>query len=70
MQKIIVASFASFVFSLVLNVLPGLAHEGTSGDHLILGLGIGEAVGLIVGLVTGALSVLALAKYRKSKSQK
>ncbi len=70
MQKIIVASFASSIFSLVLNVQPGLTHEGTAGDHLMLGLGVGEAVGLVVGLVVGALSVLALAKYRNSKSGK
>lgn len=70
MPKFFVAALASIVSSLFLGILPGLAHEGSGAEHLVMGIGIGEVLGLILGIVIGAFSVLALAKYKNSKSGK
>lgn len=70
MHKIIVASFVLVAFNLVLNTLPVFAHEGTAQEHLILGFGAGEVVGLLFGVIVGGLTVLAFSKYRNSKSGK
>lgn len=70
MPKIIVASFAILLTTLVQNAQPALAHEGSAQEHLLLGFGAGEAVGLVFGLFVGGLTVLAFNKFKKSKSDK
>ncbi len=52
------------------SVLPAMAHEGSNAEHLAMGMGLGEIVGLITGLVLGAGSVLFFVNHRNSKSGK
>jgi len=68
MPKLIVLSALNVLLCVVLGVLPAMAHEGPAGEHLMMGIGIGEVIGLVVGLALGAVSVLAFIKYRKPKS--
>ena len=70
MTKIIVASFAILASTLAQNTLPALAHEGSAQDHLLLGFGMGEVTGLFFGLLDGGATVLAINKYKKTKSGK
>ena len=41
---------------------PCYAHEGTAGEHLILGLDAGLVVGTVLGFATGVLSTLFFTK--------
>lgn len=64
MPKFFVATLVSVLSSFFLGSLPGFAHEGSGAEHLAMGIGIGEMLGLIVGIVIGAFSVFAFAKYK------
>ncbi len=48
---------------------PAMAHEGSNADHLAMGMGIGEVIGLVTGLLMGAGSVLLFVNYRNRKSK-
>lgn len=42
--------------------LPVLAHDGTTGEHLILGLDTGLVVGLAIGFAAGVGSTIVYLK--------
>lgn len=70
MTKIIIASFVILASILVQIALPALAHEGSAHDHLVLGFGMGEVIGLLFGVLVGGATVLAFNKRKNSKSGK
>jgi|AGTN01.2.fsa_nt_gi hypothetical protein len=54
---------------LLMSSLPVLAHDGTAGEHLILGIDTGLVVGIAIGFAAGVGSaILYLKKFTKSSS--
>lgn len=49
---------------LIGQLLPVSAHEGTAGEHLLLGMDTGLAIGLVVGFLSGIAVVLFFAHRR------
>ncbi len=46
----------ALVFALI--AAPALAHDGTAGEHLIMGLDAGLVVGTALGFASGVLATL------------
>ena len=51
---------------LFLIALPAIAHEGTMGDHLVLGFDTGIVLGIAIGFIAG---VGATVIYFKNRSR-
>lgn len=62
MKKIITGS--SLLLGQLLAALPAFAHEGSTGEHLVLGMDTGLAIGLAVGFFSGVAATLFCIRWR------
>jgi len=53
---------------LVLLAMPAGAHEGTAGDHLLLGLDSGILFGFVIGFLSGIASCILAQRQQRRRS--